>query len=651
MKNGLLGFIVLAALTASASAANRLTSPDGQIEVEISTSPRLEYAVKFAGKPLLESSRLGLTLKDGPTLGEKLAVVEAKMAAVNQTWECRWGKASHVVDRYNELRLALVEGSGQKRKIDVIFRAYDDGVAFRYALPRQPGLEQFILTRDESQFRFPGNPTVWAADYGGFVSHQEGEFTKRKMADIQSGAHVGLPLLVQVASDAYAAITEADLTDWAGMYLHGDKTPAVDKRPSHAVAATLSPRRDNAGLIKAATPHNSPWRAIFIGRRPGDLIESNLVLNLSPPCEIQDTSWIKPGKMAWDHWWSGEVKMDMATNRQYITFAGEMGFPYQLVDWQWYGPFDQVKSDITRSAPQMNIPELVKFAAKRNVRLWLWLYWTDAARKMEEAFPLYEKWGIAGVKIDFMQRDDQEMVDWYEKAVRLAAKHHLMVDFHGAYKPTGLRRTLPNLLTREGVMGNEYNKFSNRVTPQHTATLPFTRMLAGPMDFTPGGFLNRQPSKFRQGVPTFVMGTRAHELAEFVVFESPLTCVCDDPSHYHQQPGLQFLKDVPSVWDETRVLAGEVGQYIVMARRSGAQWYLGAMNDSKARTLDVSLKFLETPAGAGRGYRAEIYTDTAASANDAEKINETRRNVTAAERLTIPMVSAGGMAVRFVRQP
>ena len=646
MKLGLPCVIVLAVLAVSAPAANRLLSPDGRIAVEIWTSPRLEYAVTFAGKALLARSRLGLTLKDGPTLSENLLLTGSKTSVIKRTWECRLGKASRMIERGHELRLSLVESAGQQRKLDLVFRAYNDGVAFRYALPRQPGLEQFILTRDESQFRFPGNPTVWAADYGGFVSHQESEFVKRTMADIQPGAFIGLPLLIQVASDAYAAITEADLTDWAGMYLCGDQTAAAGPEPSQAVTARLSPRPDGAGLVKAATPHDSPWRTIFIGRRPGDLIESSLVLNLSPPCALKDTSWIKPGKMAWDHWWSGEVKMDMATNREYIDFASEMGFPYQLVDWQWYGPFDKTDADITRAAPQMNIPELVEFAAKRHVRLWLWLYWTDANRKMAEAFPLYEKWGIAGVKIDFMQRDDQEMVNWYEQVVKLAAQHHLMVDFHGAYKPTGLRRTYPNLLTREGVMGNEYNKFSDRMTPEHTVTLPFTRMLAGPMDFTPGGFLNRKVSQFRQGVPTFVMGTRAHELAEFVVYESPLTCVCDHPRNYRNQPGLKFLKDVPTVWDETRVLAGEVGQYIVMARRSGAQWYLGAMSDSQARTLEVPLDFLKKPRGGS--YRAEVYADTAESADNPEKLGEESRKVKPADQLTITMAPAGGIAVRFV---
>jgi len=643
--------IVMAGLASLAQAENRVKSPDGRIEVEIWTRPRLEYAVTFAGKPLLLRSRLGLTLKGGPTLSENMALTGSKTASIDQAWECRLGKASRIVDRCNELRLGLAETAGQRRKLDMVFRAYNDGVAFRYGLPRQPGLEQFVLTRDESQFRFPGNPTVWAADYGGFVSSQEGPFSKRTMADIQAGATVGLPLLVQVAPDTYAAITEADLTDWAGMYLCGDKSPAADKGSSQAVAAKLSPRNDGAGLVKASTPHDSPWRLVLIGSRPGALIESNLVLNLSPPCALADTSWIKPGKMVWDHWWSGEVKMDMATNREYIEFAAEMGFPYQLVDWQWYGDFNQAKADITRSAPQMNIPQLVEFAAKRKVRLWVWLYWTDADRKMEEAFPLYEKWGLAGVKIDFMNRDDQEMVNWYEKTVKLAARHHLMLDFHGAYKPTGLRRTYPNLLTREGVMGNEYNKWSNSVTPEHTATLPFTRMLAGPMDFTPGGFLNRTPSKFRQGVPANVIGTRAHELAEFVVFESPLTCVCDHPRNYRKQPGLQFLKDVPTVWDETRVLAGEVGQYIVIARRSGAQWYLGAMTDSKARTLAVPLDFLKGAAPGSGSFRAEIYADSPESADNAEKLSEVSRKVDPTDTLTITMAPAGGVAVRFVPAP
>jgi alpha-glucosidase len=287
------------------------------------------------------------------------------------------------------------------------------------------------------------------------------------------------------------------------------------------------------------------------------------------------------------------------------------------------------------------MPELLRFAKDRGVRLWLWLHWSHADKQYEEAFALYEKWGIAGVKIDFMQRDDQEMVNWYHKIVKKAAEHHLLVNFHGAYKPTGFRRTYPNLMTREGVLGNEYNKWSKRVTPEHNCTLPFTRMLAGPMDYTPGGFLNRSKDKFKTNVkPTQVMGTRCHELAKFVIYDSPLRCVCDNPSNYENQPGLEFLRVVPTVWDDTKVLNGEVGKYITMARRSGQSWFIGAMTDCQERTLEIKLNFL------GRGkYAAHIFADAPDSGENAEKLVEDKRVVTAKDKLTVKMASGGGFAV------
>ena len=235
----------------------------------------------------------------------------------------------------------------------------------------------------------------------------------------------------------------------------------------------------------------------MIGRQPGRLIESEIIRNLSTPSELKDTGWIKPGMMAWDHWWTGDTVMDTATIKEYIQLAADMGWPYQLIDWGWYGEPNKPEADITKVVDSLDMEEVRRFAEEKGVRLWLWLHWTDVDRNdaYKKAFPLYREWGIAGVKIDFMDRDDQEMVRWYEKITRAAAEHQLMVNFHGAYKPTGFDRTFPNQLTREGVLGNEYNKWSARVTPEHKVTLPFTRYLVGPGDFTPGGFLNRQPGR------------------------------------------------------------------------------------------------------------------------------------------------------------
>ncbi len=412
-----------------------------------------------------------------------------------------------------------------------------------------------------------------------------------------------------------------------------------------------APRLDGKGLAiwDANSTIKSPWRVLMIAQQPGDLAQSEIIENLSRPCTLADTSWIKPGMMAWDHWWSGDVKMTTDENLRYLRFAGEMGWQYQLVDWQWYGAFDNVNADITKINPAIDMPSMLREAEKSHIRLWVWLHSNDVNRylqsgKLEEAFETYHKWGLAGVKIDFMNRDDQEMVEWYETIVKMAAQHRLMVDFHGAFKPTGLRRTYPNLMTREGVLGNEYNKFSNRVTPEHTLILPFTRMLAGPMDFTPGGFHNVTKAAFKQAIPTQVMGSRAHQLAMFVVYDGPLCCFCEDPEYSRGQPGIEFLRSFPTSWDETRVLSGDIGKQIVSARRKGSNWYIGGMCADDPVNIKLKLGFL----GKGK-YAADIYRDAADSATDPKHIMIEHKIVTSADVFDMSMAAAGGIAVRFSR--
>ena len=538
-------------------------------------------------------------------------------------------------------------------------RVFDDGIAFRYQIPEQPGIGEFKLASERSEFHFVANHTVWAANYGGFVSHQEGEFKKMTLSQIRPGDIIGCPLLVN-AGAAWIALTEANLTDWAGVYF----TAAPNSQ--NAVITVLSPHPDEQDVaVTSRTPRFSPWRVVMIGDNPGRLIESNIIFNLNEPSVIADTSWVRPGVSAWDRWWSGsyapdfdgKLGMSTASMKYFVDFAAEMGWQYQLVDWTWYGePFDPSKpmgfgghpaADLGKSIPELDIPELVSYAKQKGVGIWLWLEWDNANKQMERVFPLYEKWGIAGVKVDFMQRDDQWMVNFYERLTRLAAQHHLMVDFHGAFKPTGMERTYPNLLTREGVMGNEYNKWSERVTPTHNVTLPFTRMLAGPLDFTPGGFRQKTVKTFRAAggdVPgPFVMGTRAHQLAMPVVFFSPLQVMCDSPYSYRISPGgLDFWKAIPTVWDETRVIDGTPGDFIVIARRSGSTWYLGGMNGDEARTVNIPLNFL----GAGN-FKAEIWSDAEEVADYPDRVRRTQTTVNASAELKAAMASGGGYAARL----
>jgi alpha-glucosidase len=400
----------------------------------------------------------------------------------------------------------------------------------------------------------------------------------------------------------------------------------------------------------------------MIADQPGRLVESNMVVNLNPPSAIPDTSWIKPGKTAWCiGFWTGtpvpgiaKLGMNNETAKYYIDFAARNKFEFMLMDGPWSAhepvPPGQVnyglgtsREVLTRSAPDIDIPMLVAYGKSKNVGVWVITRFRDTSEQIDEAFTQFEKWGLTGVKIDFLDRSDQWVMNWYRTAARKAAEHHLMLDFHGAIKPDGSARTYPNVLTREGVMGAEYNRWSTRVTPRHNVTLAFTRMLAGPMDYTPGGLANATPETFEPRSAPMVMSTRTHQTALFVVFESELAMVADSPAAYQDQKELEFLKAVPTSWDETRVLNGVPSKYITIARRRGSEWFVGSITDGDARDIDVPLSFL----GSG-AYDAEIYADGPnAAAQPKDSVLEKRR-VNAQTVLKLKLAPAGGSAIRLV---
>jgi alpha-glucosidase len=635
-------------------------SPDGKVGVTVTVGETLTYAISFEGRPVVLPSAIELALDDprsnAPPLGRELRVVKQTRRTIDQTWTAVHGKRRQVRDHANELELELRETAAPWRRLDLVARAYDEGAAFRYALPVQPGLQTFLLHAERTQFRFAGDHTAWAANYRSFVGAQEAEFRRTSIDQLAPTAVIGLPLLVRVddararAAPVWLAITESDLLDWAGMYLRG-ATAAP-----HTLETTLSPRPDHPELVVMGVEQRlSPWRVFLVGDRPGALVEADLVRNLATPSQIADTSWIKPGRAAWDRWWSGDydpdakakLGMNTATMKSFVALAGEMGWEYQIVDWTWYGDPERPDADLTHVVPDLDLPALVTFASDRKVGLWLWARWNQMDKQMARALPLYERWGVKGVKVDFMNRDDQEMVGFYWRLAKTAAEHHLMVDLHGAYKPTGLERTWPNLLTREGVMGNEYNKWSSRVTPTHKTTLPFTRMLAGPMDFTPGGFRHATLEGFvaKDHAPA-VMGTRAAELALTIVYESGLLVLCDSPYEYRHArgQGVELLREVPAAWDETRVIDGAPGELVIVARRAGDRWYLAGLTSEVERTARVPLGFLS----GDTGWHLRLWSDAPDGYQHPEKVVESDRAVRSQDTLAIPMAPGGGFAAVLV---
>ena len=634
----------------------RVVSPDRQITFILSDAPTshalepksndIRYSVDFHGKWLMDEGVLGLKLEGQPALGPGMRKVGVRSGTHDETYTIPVGKTRSVRDHYDSAVVDFEDASGRKLSLEI--RVFDDGVAFRYLLPVQTGLTKVRVEHELTGFTYAKDATLYPLIVDGFQSPYEDEYQKRQVSGIHHDFLIGLPLLAEVPGSGWVAVAEADIENYAGMYLR-------KWEGGFGLRAELSPRIDAPAVaVEVETPFTTPWRVLMIGDEPGRLVESNIILNLNPPSKIADTSWIRAGKSAWD-WWSGEAApsmqtkpgMNTATMKHYIDFASASGFQYMLIDAGWAladrkGPDDyEASADITKVVSEVDMPELLRYAKAKNVRIWLWSHWKSVDKYMDQAFPLFEQWGVAGVKIDFMQRDDQEMVAWYRHVAELAAEHHLMLDFHGAFKPDGLRRTWPNLVTREGVMGKEYLKWSARTTPVHDTTLPFTRMLAGPLDYTPGAFGNSNRENFvARNLMPMGLGTRAHELALYVVLESPLQMVSDYPEHYAGQHDFEFIRQVPTTWDEVRVISGRPMETITVARRSGKDWFVGSLTNWDTRSIKVPLDFL----GEGR-FVAETYADAADAATNATHTEFTKRAVDRNTVLEVKMVSGGGNAI------
>lgn len=585
-------------------------SPDGSILVTPGTGggQAFTYTVSKNGKTLIGESAIMLKFRDQDNFGGEVDMELVSESATDETWKPLWGKTSQSRNHYNEYIYRLSERGEGARYLEWIIRVFDDGIAFRYRFPEDSGFGAFRLTEESTSFNMDPSYRTWAVNHHTYYSSQEHTYDERTIGEIGPEELIGCPLLVEAGEKGWLLITEADLTDWAGLYFR-----APGMIPGGIVSSLASLRRDPAIKVEGKVPAQSPWRVIMVGDDPGTFIESNMIANLNDPAVFDDTSWIKPGLSAWDRWWSGDygpdagfkLGMNTATMKYFVDLAARMGWEYMIVDWTWYGEVfiqqDGVQlpnpdADITTPVREVDIEDIIKYAGEKDVKIILWVLSMHLDRQMDEALAQYEKWGAAGIKVDFMDCDDQDMVNWYQMVARKAASHHLVVDFHGAYKPTGVSRTLPNMLTREGVLGNEYNKWSDLVTPRHTVTIPFTRGVLGEMDFTPGGFNQIHQDQFiivgGDAPNPYVMGTRSHQLAMLVVYESAFGVLCDSPYNYRDQPGSDFLRLVPSTWDETRYISGYPGEHIILARRSGDRWFVGGMSNEESREVNFSLDFL-----------------------------------------------------------
>ncbi|MBN2355249.1 glycoside hydrolase family 97 catalytic domain-containing protein, partial [candidate division KSB1 bacterium] len=537
----------------------RLVSPNRRIQVEVFIDAQLRYAVRHAEVELLHPSPIAMTLEGNVHLGKNPRVEKVIRKSVReQIIPIIKQKRAVINDYYEEMTIRC------KGNYSIVFRAYDDGVAYRF-ITRFP--KRIKVLDEQSAFSFTADHGIYFPEEPDFFSHQERTYQYIRLSEITPGRQCVTPALVEVTAGPKVLISEADLDDYPGLWLTGDPEDSCTLKglfPRCALKDSVSSDRDvpvieRADYLAITRGRRSfPWRLLLIAEKDGDLIESDLVFRLGAPLALEDTDWIKPGKVAWD-WWNAlnvygvdfRAGINTATYKHYIDFAAQYGLEYIILDEGWY-PL----GDLLRVVPEIDMPELLRYARAKNVGVILWMSWKTLYDQLQPALDLFAEWGIPGIKVDFMQRDDQWMVNYYRLIAEEAAKRHMLVDFHGAYKPTGMERTFPNVITREGVKGMEHSKWSADVTPEHDLTLIFTRMIAGPMDYTPGAMLNDTERQFK---PVYdrphSQGTRCHQMAMYVVFESPLQMLADSPSNYQRWPDCtRFIADTPTVWDETRVL-------------------------------------------------------------------------------------------------
>ena len=612
-----------------------MKSPDGRIVVTVTSGENVSYSIERDGIKLLAPSRISMMLSSGYKYGGK-SNFKATRRTVDQTLPARNFKRAQVRDHFNEMTLSA-------GTYDLVFRAYDDGVAYRFVARGKEG--EFAVAYEQAEFAFPYDYMAYIPYErdGGSMEEQffnsfENTYSHHAVSKWDKDRIAFLPITLEAANGIKLCITEADLRDYPGMYLinqDGSRSlrgvfasaPARVEQGGHNMLQGLVRSRHNY-LVKTRSPHTFPWRVIAIAAEDRQLAESDLTWRLATPAAAGDWSWVKPGKVAWD-WWNDwnlsgvdfEAGVNTETYKYYIDFASEHGIEYVILDEGWAV---NKQADLMQVVPEIDLPALCDYAKQKNVGLILWAGYWAFNRDMEGVCKHYSSMGIKGWKIDFMDRDDADMVAFYEKAASTAAKYHMVVDFHGAYKPTGLQRTYPNILNFEGIHGLEQMKWSAPTVDQVTydVTVPFTRLVAGPADYTQGAMRNAtRENYFPCNSEPMSQGTRCHQLAEYIIFDAPLTMLCDSPTSYRREEECaSFIASIPTVWDETIALQGKIAEYVVIARRSGSKWYVGALGNWDERDLTVDLSRLGIGAKQGEVYVDGVNAHRAASDYRHEKV-------------------------------
>jgi alpha-glucosidase len=622
-------------------------SPDNTIKVEITTEDKVRFSVLIDNHEIIGPSVIALDIAQTGNTGWKVnkAATRSFDGMVHPVVP---EKFSDIRDRYNEIRLQF------QNKLSLTCRAYDNGVAYRWESSFKDSVK---VNSETALLTFYPDDLSWYPSEKSFYSHNERLYKQYKINSITEDSLASLPTLV-THSGINILISEADLFDYPGMWLTGNGYNQLNAVFSkHAARESVTGDRNvlisasDKYLASTSGTRTFPWRVFMLARRDMDLLDNTLVYQLSGTT-TEDFSWVKPGKVAWD-WWNAlnidkvdfKSGVNTATYKYYIDFASKYGLEYIILDEGW-----SLTTDITKTVPYINMPEIIAYANEKKVGIILWVLWTALDRQMEAALDMYALWGIKGIKVDFMQRDDQKVVNFYERTAMEAAKRKLLVDFHGAYKPTGLERLYPNVLTREGVYGLEQSKWDRTagISPEHNVTLPFIRNAVGPMDYTPGAMLNAQRASW---YPVYLrpvsLGTRCHQLAMYVVYTSPLQMLADAPSNYYREPEcMKFLSNVPVVWDKTIPLAAKTGDYVLIARKAAnGDWYIGAMTDWTSRDLELDLSFLDEGS-----FRSEIWQDGINADRNANDFTCESTVMNHNTRLTIHLAPGGGWVARLIHE-
>ena len=614
-------------------------SPDSRITVNVETGTNTTYSVTFNGKMILNPSPISMTFDNGTVIGRNMEVKNVERSTQNQVLKpVVRQKSKQIIDHYNEM---VLDAENYK----LYFRVYNDGLAYRFHTDFPDSLK---VLNEEVIYCFPEDYNTLFPEERSMLSAQQPLFKPMKLSEIGTDRFCSTPILIKVDENARIFISESDLESYPGMFLRkqgknelAGKFAAVSLEDYKTDDRQIFPTKRADYIARVNGTRIYPWRAMIVAENDANLITNQLIYKLAPEAE-GDYSWVRPGKIAWD-WYNALILtgvdfkcgINNDTYKYYIDFASKYGIEYVVIDDGWSEAWD-----VTKTIPEINMEELVAYGKKKNVDLILWVSWAPFREKIDEAFDKFSQWGIKGIKMDFMNRDDQEMVDFYYEVARKAAARKMLVDFHGAYKPTGWLRTFPNVLTSEGVAGLENHKWGSFVTPKHNVTLPFTRMVAGPMDYTPGAMINfhEKDHKIWFNLPASV-GTRCHQLGMYVVYESPLQMLADSPSNYYREPVcMEFLSQVPVVWDETRVLKASVGEYVVVARRHGDTWYIGGMVGEKGQKFEIDLDFI-------KGNKTLTYWEDGVNvdmnANDfARRVQKVKQG----DKITITMYDGGGYA-------